>query len=536
MHSVLLIDEILRHIFYLCLYHDRHRHTLVSASRSCKSWRDPALDLVWDRLTSFEPLLLLLPGVLVIDGEYVCLNLLPIDKSSLIYLQSLSRTIYPEDLVVFRSYARRVKHVSYRRKFKVHPTISRIFDHFLILNANALPNLASVHIYFPRCDGFFLPVHISHSLRMLDFDLGFKAENSWVDSLLCHYLGQVAAFCPQLQQISFRGCASERLNHLLSTFTNLQTLSLQLNHSLLSTTLKSIMAFPRLLDLEIHAGHIEPDEFDSIIGIQNYIPFPLLNKLHIRAKMPQIRALFRYLQPNTLRHLHIDLEDDTPSATSWAKIFESIIDKASSLVRLRLEHHFEIPDLQVSVSADTTQNSFYNSVVSNYGKLYMNLATMETLHNLKHLRHFVCDVTIPFIVTDKDIEKIVSWWPDIEHIDLGLVPEADETGFNWPTQLTTASLTFFAKHCPKLKRLVLPLTLCDLSLPIAPIDIIPANSLRSLTIAQLTNSQPSENAIYLHNLFPYLTYLDGPRSGGLEPWIETEQALSRLCLDSTDNY
>lgn len=85
MHSVLLIDEILRNIFNLCLYHDRHRHTLVSASRSCKSWKDPALDLVWARLTSFKPLLLLLPGILVIDGEYVCLNFCPIDKFNLIY-------------------------------------------------------------------------------------------------------------------------------------------------------------------------------------------------------------------------------------------------------------------------------------------------------------------------------------------------------------------------------------------------------------------------------------------------------------------
>jgi len=79
----------------------------------------------------------------------------------------------------------------------------------------------------------------------------------------------------------------------------------------------------------------------------------------------------------------------------------------------------------------TTQNAFYNLVVTNYGKLYMDLATMEALCNLKDLRHFVCDVTVPFVVTDKDIAKIVSWWPDIEHIDVGLVPEAD--AFTWPT-------------------------------------------------------------------------------------------------------
>lgn len=91
MHSALLIDEILRNIFYLCL--DHNRHNLVSASRSCKSWKDPALDLVWDRLTSFEPLLRLLPGVLVIDGEYVCLNFCPIDKVNLIYSVSFPHNI-----------------------------------------------------------------------------------------------------------------------------------------------------------------------------------------------------------------------------------------------------------------------------------------------------------------------------------------------------------------------------------------------------------------------------------------------------------
>lgn len=513
MHSALLIDEILRNIFYLCSYHDQHRHTLVSASRTCKSWRDPALDLVWERLTSFEPLLLLIPGVLVIDGE--C---------------SLSRTIYPEDLAIFRSYARRVKHVSYRQEFKVHPTLSRIFHHFLSLDANALPNLATVHIYFPRCNGFFLPLHVSQRLRSLDFDLGFKTKDFGNDSLLCHFLEQVSAFCPQLQQISIRGFASQRLNHVLSTFTNLQTLSLQLGHSLSSTTLRSIMAFPRLLDLEIQAEHIELDEFE--IGHRDYIPFRLLNKLYIRAKTHQILTLFQHLQPNTLRYLHIDLEDDIPSATSWAKIFELINDKASSLVRLRLDHYFEIPNLRTSVSADTTQDASYNSVAANYGSLYMNLATMEPLRNLKHLRHFDCDVTIPFVVGDKDIEKMVTWWPDIEHLDLGFVPGADQMGFTWPTQLTTASLTFFAKHCLKLKRLALPLKLLDLSLPIAPIDITPTNSLRSLVIAQLTASQPSQITTYLHNLFPHLhIYLDGPES-----WTETEEALFRLCLDSTDSY
>lgn len=59
MHSVLLIDEILRHIFLFCSY---DRASLVSAAQSCKAWKDPALDFLWYRLTSIEPLLLILHG------------------------------------------------------------------------------------------------------------------------------------------------------------------------------------------------------------------------------------------------------------------------------------------------------------------------------------------------------------------------------------------------------------------------------------------------------------------------------------------
>jgi len=57
MHPVLLIDEILRHIFIFC-----SRASLVSAAQSCKAWKDPALDSVWYRLPSIEPLLFLLRG------------------------------------------------------------------------------------------------------------------------------------------------------------------------------------------------------------------------------------------------------------------------------------------------------------------------------------------------------------------------------------------------------------------------------------------------------------------------------------------
>lgn len=69
MHPVFLIDEILRRIFYFCSEYDQH--SLVCSARTCKAWKDPALDLVWNRLFSLSPLLLLLPGISVSNNEYV---------------------------------------------------------------------------------------------------------------------------------------------------------------------------------------------------------------------------------------------------------------------------------------------------------------------------------------------------------------------------------------------------------------------------------------------------------------------------------
>ena len=70
MHPALLIDEVLRNVFDICS--EQGLYTLSRAARCCKAWKDPALDFIWVRLPSAEPLLRLLPAVSYINGEYVC--------------------------------------------------------------------------------------------------------------------------------------------------------------------------------------------------------------------------------------------------------------------------------------------------------------------------------------------------------------------------------------------------------------------------------------------------------------------------------
>lgn len=54
MHSVLAVDEIVREIF-ACP--DLDLPSLCRAARTCKAWKDPALDVVWRFLPSVKPIL-----------------------------------------------------------------------------------------------------------------------------------------------------------------------------------------------------------------------------------------------------------------------------------------------------------------------------------------------------------------------------------------------------------------------------------------------------------------------------------------------
>lgn len=71
MHKALLIDEIARHIFSFSTDGNNVHTSLCHAARTCKTWKDPALDALWSQLFCAAPLIRLIPGVLEKDGVFV---------------------------------------------------------------------------------------------------------------------------------------------------------------------------------------------------------------------------------------------------------------------------------------------------------------------------------------------------------------------------------------------------------------------------------------------------------------------------------
>ena len=64
-HVCLLSAEILREIFAAIREDSDFRATIATLARTCRTLKEPALDLLWKNIIGFEPLLSCLPSGVV---------------------------------------------------------------------------------------------------------------------------------------------------------------------------------------------------------------------------------------------------------------------------------------------------------------------------------------------------------------------------------------------------------------------------------------------------------------------------------------
>ncbi|KAF9563097.1 hypothetical protein CPC08DRAFT_341092 [Agrocybe pediades] len=485
MHQALLIDEIFREIASFTLEYGRK--SLICAARTCRAWKDPALDFIWERLPSVEPLLVLLPGVSLSNGEYICNNL----NSS--------------NLNTFNSYAERVKHIRNTQNIKLHSNLASIMPCSYSQHLS-IPNLLTSYISIPRCNERLIHFNFSASLQCVDMDLGFKAQRFDVEESIAKYMEQLKDECHQLRHIGLRGTASPRINDTIAAMSNLESASLRLGNSLLPGTLARIAMFPSLQELEVHAGHIQCNDIDETLGKESSLTFPSLRKLHIRAKSSVVEKITEMVQPDTLQHFHIELDDPAPSDSHWDVIFESISMKAATSLRhLALEHQFELPEQSLPTQA-VDPSSIAPGVYTPPSS--MQFDSLKKLRGLSQLRHFRCDLTLPPTSCEQGLPSLLAWWPLLSHLNLGSAPDTDDNQYPVTAKLTPASLSFLSKKSVNLETLILPFVLDDLSLPPTEEDRA-QNRILNMTVSRLESVNAQQFAERIHSLFPALQNLEG---------------------------
>ncbi|KAJ6515048.1 hypothetical protein C8R47DRAFT_1032707 [Mycena vitilis] len=471
MHKVLLLDDVLRQILDLC------PTALPAVARTCRAWKDPALDGIWCHVGSLAPLLNLIPGLTRADGIYdVDLNGHP-------------------DLRVFNSYAARIKHITQRHNTRLSPALLSML---CTAGTPILNRLTSTRLSSTDVDCVPAALSLSPSLRQLDLDFGFKRRASEASS---DYLEALLRLATNIERVRLRGLADERLNSGISQMSNLRSLSLRTGAFLTPETLIAISNFPGLYELEIEAGHIDADSLTepwASVGSSTHRRFQSLEKLHICAQAPLLELFLRTIPPAALHTLR--LEATAPSGSSsvpWGSIFDLIrINASYTLHDLTIEQHLDDTELDtIPISASSTQNN------------RITFDIIRPLGALRRLRNLTIDMTCIPTLCDADIEALAPWWPELVHLDLGSLHSSECHPSIGTPRATLACLRAFASSMPTLQSLVLPL---DLS---AVPSSVPAAGSTALSRATFTSflppPDPASTANYLRAVFPRLREVEG---------------------------
>lgn len=427
MHPALLIDEILEIILDKCLdWPDFEYFSAVAQlAKCCKAWKDPALDRAWKNLAKVDPLLNLVQESGESQGngsEEECASL-------------------PQDHR-FHAYSNRVKSLILQDR----APLLRVDRKFI------LPRVTSITLVQEGCK---TPSEwiASPSLKDLRISIGSLRDTPSAVAradALAHTIERIAENADSsLTNLRIRGFMTPQLNAAISTLTTLRSLSIYAGKSLDAGLLASVASMPFLKNVSIHAAHIGAEQFRNAVHHSNNHYFPHLATLEVRGQASLIQAMLEVLQQDTVEVLK--LEAQTPSEPSaWKAILETVASKASlSLRDLTLQYTIDIEDIDQDASHLRADDIPFTT------------DSLRPLATLSRLRRLEIDSTIPPTLTDRDIEQVASWWPHLEDLDFGTIPDICDIARIWQPCMTTAGLIPLARNCSQLQSLTLPLDLTN---------------------------------------------------------------------------
>ncbi|KZT67373.1 hypothetical protein DAEQUDRAFT_812920 [Daedalea quercina L-15889] len=473
MHSALLIDEILQVILEACATwtEQEYRSSLCRIARCCKTWSDPALDRLWVRLDGITPLVRLLPQADVLGQD----------------------EIEGAALARFCAYAHRVRSIRHTDAVRIPSTLRGFLT---------LPRLASIRFRDGGCQtvDFW---GMSSSVREVDIHFGFSRRRVRPDDALTRYLKELHDASPNLDVLRVRGTTSAQFLRNVSVYTALSTLDLRVGTSLsMELFCKIATTFAALRELTVDARHLDAQELlegltSPTVDTEIFIS---LRDLTLQAKPALASALLQLIPSCTLETFHLDAQ--------WTP------DAPPSPLRQVFAH---LPDSVRALSLECFDDV---DIVDR--------ATLRPLARLAGLRRFDVQVAVTPCLHDQDARDLAAWWPNLEHFVVGAVE--DVCGLPRDYGMTPAVYAFFARSCPALRSLALPVHIPASAeeLPdAASLARTPSNAngractavrchpLRRLDIGtrKTTPASIADFCNYIHTLFPSLTSLEASDSG-----------------------
>ncbi|THV03383.1 hypothetical protein K435DRAFT_835948 [Dendrothele bispora CBS 962.96] len=419
------------------------RHSLLCLALTSKTFLEPALDNLWREITTFYPLLCVLPEAGEFNGDKTLIE--PITE------RSWKRLFY---------YTCRVRSL----KGDLCPVVPTVYRTFSVLEKPLFPYIKSISLGNELfCLRTIQESFLSNTLQSVSLISSLDADilNYRYDLADSDDFGPAVSFIaekvPHLRELVMIKGKCKELPLLLKKLQNLQSLRLYLysRDFMGSSLLQTVHSLPNLDELGI-----------STI---DYRLSPGVALAHL--EIPTMRT--------TPGFLHLTKLDIATSALGLSELLDNMPENQLSLLVFRVsippswiptaDQHCEsfgdIPTVfskfvvkqRVSLETLRVGDRFYSPAnVLDLEEFYREdwrSAMRIILDGLSGLTSFRYD--LPLRLTDDLVEVMAKSWPNIVELELN-VHNSDP--------VSVESLSHFARHCSFLDRLCVPLKVDDISL------------------------------------------------------------------------
>ncbi|KAJ7622911.1 hypothetical protein DFH06DRAFT_1104944 [Mycena polygramma] len=483
MHHSLGIPELVALIFaeLQCPYpHENLSHRdLAALARTCKTFQEPALDLLWREQTTLANVLRCLPSYLWQEKEsfgwYSCREF------------SILGPIRTADWNVPLSYASRIQ------KLALSDSKFHTADIFETIRSGLpcdylCPNLKRL-VFQLNTDSLFPSIHLFLGPKVVDVYMS-SPPSSRISSL-----SGLPLRCWDLKRLS------------------MVTYSWQHDDLLLATDSEIALSLERIEDLDV-------DKLDRA-AIEHLSRLPTLQSLslyspHSRHFEPSSRCPSRTLEDSP-RHLFPVLRDLCFSDTTFDFVLEfldmltdgrlagvyigtsdAVAKTATGQLYAALASHLSHTALQI-LSVKRAQDSEIDTppagTITNY---VVDRHSLQTLFCFANLTDLHLQPPVGF-----DLNDVVAWemaraWPKLTTLCLDAA-----TDFHYPSSISIHGLRAFAKHCDDLASLSITLDASTVPLDVSS-ESIAQSTLTCLNIGLSPITDPLAVAHVLSELFPNL--------------------------------
>ncbi|KAF8441727.1 hypothetical protein L210DRAFT_441019 [Boletus edulis BED1] len=421
MPRTLEIQEILLNVFGHC----DSRADLPSLARTCRAFKEPALDVLWEELPSLSPLTRCLPEA--------SNQLSPNDRR-----RSFSRPLTGTEWDILQSYTRRIRRISDFRWgideksieiLSNPPTTEPLFLNLRSLHCNyaGINSTHLLHLPFPSLITisvkFDNPHCFQHALKSF-------SESSPNISRLFLYVRQSDGAFNKL--VSSCVCRWRNIQHLICPHTSLDM-----------DALAHLSRMPALTLLSFRQTATLPD-CDS--------PLLFSNLLRLRLKSPSLDLISRFLswiRLPAIRESSI-ITDNRPSGHELSSFLASLQTSNSSHTMKDLEWY---------------QLFTPSNIVRSQAALLC-LEDLQPCMAFSNLRRIYFDIECNVRLTDSDLLALASAWPYLEQLEIN-------PGYGWNTRggITPNGLLQLLQKCRSLLRVVVAMDTRGYHLEGSPVDV-----------------------------------------------------------------